>query len=85
MRNLVKSKLEEITNIKYKNINSLISICKVISEYDDYIYDNIDEELYERLEIEFDLSYKEFQYNSLYSEKIYNDFVIVIREVIRAL
>lgn len=84
----IKSKLKEISDIKFKNVDNISSICNIIAEYDDYIYDNIDEELYERLEIEFETCFNELKFlnnNNDYLEKIYNNCIIIIREIIISL
>ncbi len=83
----IKSKLKEISEIKYKNIHNIILVCNIIAEYDDYIYNHINEELYERLEIEFETCYKELKFNNNneYLERIYNNCINVIREVLTVL
>lgn len=86
-RETVITKLKESIEDEYTDSNNLLAVCKVIGIYDNYIYDNIDNELYKKLELEFDTSYKEYQYgdNNKYSHLVYNDLVEVVKKVIDAL
>jgi|LakMenE22Apr09ns_1017241.scaffolds.fasta_scaffold09600_1 hypothetical protein len=83
---MIITNLREVSIKKYEDLFSLLSLCKVIGEYDSFIKSNIDTKLYETLGIEFDKCYNEFQFgNGEYSENIYNDCIKVIEEVIAAL
>jgi len=86
IRNSVIFNLSNIANLEYENKYSLDIIREEIIKYNNYIKENIDEVLYDKLKVEVDTCYYEAEYgDGEYTHLVYYDCVNVLKEVISVL
>lgn len=83
----IVSKLINIANQSYSRDN-MINLRYEILDSSIFIKEHIPDKLYDRLETEIECCYNELEYESgegEYSERVYNDCVEVLKEVIEVL